>query len=399
MKTKKNISSSKSDELESKSLGSENENKKPSGIPRWLKIATVAIPLAATICAGIWTLSSVFMNQYTELQKSIEKERTQQATTRESEAEKNKQAAQLKLDTEKEATIRFQLQQRAQADAEKDEITLQKLKTEEQQARQAMLEKDINRQLEDLRVKEQTDKNTMQVQEDRDFAALITSVLSPAGKSEQMSSEAALATLMRYVSHSRYHGVIVAALATKTGRIKSLEEAQAWLRLTQAIQPTDFKLVASMNRLARRRVEDGAVQDFWIRYIPQAEEMPAHIFLEEQSLHSDAYASSSLLYNRIMLDIRQKFSDPFRRQLDRDSVLKKISEIQKTLGPSDSAGFEAYLFLMEQSGEKISEYNETHRDDPIKLDISGCYLRRSPSIDPQRHRVNLIYKNVFISER
>jgi hypothetical protein len=42
-----------------------------AGVPRWLKIAAVAIPVFATICAGIWTVSSVLMGQYVALQTSL----------------------------------------------------------------------------------------------------------------------------------------------------------------------------------------------------------------------------------------------------------------------------------------------------------------------------------------
>jgi len=221
------------------SSGSDHDDK--AGVPRWLKIAAVAIPVFATICAGFWTIST----WYVALQTSLEQEKTKQTASRAAEADSTKQAAEARFNAEKEVTRRQELLLTAEANARKDEKQLQQLKTEEEQARQTISTNEINRQV-------AADKTSAQIQDDAAFAALIAAVSSNVEKPDTPPRTVSLAALMRYANNSRYAEILAAALVAKSARIATLEEAQLCLRLAQAIKPLDFALVAKMNRFDER---------------------------------------------------------------------------------------------------------------------------------------------------
>jgi hypothetical protein len=360
------------------------DQEETSAVPRWLKIAAVAVPIVATICAGIWTLSSVLMSQYVTLQTTLENERTQQTRARAAEADSSKQTAELRLAAEKETARRIELQLNGEANARKDEIQLQRLRTEEQQARQSISENEINRQI-------AADKITAQIQDDGSFAALAAAISSNVEKTDGPPRAVSLAALMRYANNSRYADVLSAALVTQSARVAALEEAQLCMRLAQAIQPIDFELMVKINRLARRKVEEREIYEFWRRYTPHAEKMPPHDFLRFPADGSPV-DFDSFTYAGIQRDIDASFID---LQESPDTV-RNVVATKKSLKLPDPAVVEANEFLMAHTADVMMQYIDAYQGKPITLDVSGCYMWREPK---GGQAVKLIARNTFFENR
>jgi hypothetical protein len=313
---------------------------KSGGIPRWLKIAAVTIPLVATVCAGIWTVATVLLNQYA----AIEKERTD--------------AASLRLEAEKEAHNRVKLQVAAEANARKGALEIQKLQMEEQQARRAVSDNEMSRQA-------TQDRFAQQFQEDKDFGALIEVISAD----KERSAAVQLAGLTRYVNNLRYKDVLAAALVAKSSRIMSLDEAYLCLSLAAALQPREIDLIVKMNRNARTRVDERGLLEFWRDYITLHEQDPSISPVVFLDMHRTSPA-----YERIRRDLRDLFPPGTAPTLD---AIVRAVEKRKGFVPPDLTVAQANGFLMGQTADVIARYVKSHHSAP---DLSGCFLLGDPNL-------------------
>jgi hypothetical protein len=320
----------------------DREGEQSSGIPRWLKIVAVVVPLVATLCAGIWA----FMTWYSDLQKTREKERTQRL-------------------------------EQSQA-----ELRLQTLKTEEQNSRERMSRQEIAQREKELSFKAKAVEAANQIQEDRDVASSIANLLAPGGKGQ---SEFGLASLVRYAAMDRHRDIIITALSATFKRIRTVEEAQLTINLARAIKPENFDLIAGANRVAMRYIADNLIAEFWHSYAPHIKEMSPRAFLE-QLKHAGGpsglsfISSLSAFYNNLTSDIWNRSPLRATGSLATPWESEEITRILKGLPSPDMVVFEAYSFILKQSADMLVGFIEAHKNEPLQLDISGCYFLHDPNI-------------------
>lgn len=367
--------------LPEKTEETSNGEDRLGGIPRPLKIAAVVIPLIATVCAGIWAV----MTQYVELKKAVEKERTTQAQYQKEQAEQKVAEAKLKLDAEKEVTTRQQLQQQFIAasknqDAElqrsleelksrgqEAETALQRLKTEEQQTRERISKNEFDEK-----------QTAAELQEDQAVSAAISVVLAPDEKSD---ADAALGSLLRYVNKERHRSVIVAALSEKSSRIRSIEQAQLFMRVVRAVSPVDLDLIITANRIGRQHLAHQCLPLFWHVYADHYEEVAPDSFLNSsQGLPHCA----TLFYDDILREIYKRFPeiDPKkpRQSFGRKTIAERLPDILKETSSAAVEG-EAYSVITSGTGKLLYSLLESPPPNlPATVDISGCYLPASPMI-------------------
>ena len=401
---------------EHKDVGAEKENpdaekESSSSVPRGLKITAIVIPLVATFCGGVWTV----MTQYSDLQKALQKEVTQQERLKNERVEQAVAEEKVKLDQQREATTRLQLEQQfltasrgqeaqvresleqlknhgielqvQQSGAEKE---IQKLKTEEQESRERASSQEFAQKQKDIERAEQTAKMASQSNDDQAVASAIASIMALDQKTAE-GADAALALLLRYANADRYRSEAVAALETKASRLKSLEEAQLWLRVVRSINPPDFDLLVTSNRLARKQAERGAVAQFWALYADHTKEMPPDLYLRspDYSRQQPFVTVDSLPWKEISSEIQKAF--PENNRLTHEIVTQRLPQLLKAFS-SDSTLAQLYTLLMEETGSLLVAYIESTAPRQAALDISDCYLPRPITVNSD----SLIMKNLYI---
>jgi hypothetical protein len=305
--------------------------------------------LVATLCAGVWTV----LTQFSDLKKALAKEATQQE--------------QMKLDQEREKTTRAQLAQN-QSQAEN---ALQVLKTEEQQSRERVSHEEIEEKEAELKRAMQADKIASQARNDVSFATAIGSVVA---LDEKPDSDAGLASLLLYVNDDRYRPEIAAALTAKAGRLKTIEQAQLWLRVTKSIVPADPDLLVSANRTARGRAERSAVAEFWALYSDHIREMPPSTYLLEMiDRHTLPFVTPhSFAGEEIDHEISKYFPKGAPQTIE--TISKQLPNILKDVS-KDALSAQIYTLVMEQTGDLIVKYVDA-LPKSAHLDVSNCYLPR-----------------------
>jgi len=358
------------------------------GIPRPLQIVGVVFPLVATLCAGVWTVVWTVTSQNADLQKALAKEQTNQKKEVSRQEEERTKQMQARL---QEVTAKFGQEERSRI-AEKD---LQSLKTVEQQAKERISVQESKRQERDLEAKERENSAALQEKEDIAFAAAVAAVLAPANTPAAISTTSALATLQRYAAIDRHRQVLVAALLAKSDAIDTLEEAQLWTRLAEAISPMDFGLIADANRTARRHLAREVLGQFWYDFAVSS----APAFLVGNSdpgdvvryfLEKEWPRNPEFVHNIIRRDID-----------DRIHVARSHAEFTKRLPlpkdtSADAARAPVSSFVMRQTGDLLVRYIESDVQKPHRLDISECYLPSAPLRNPAS--LELIGDDLFIDE-
>jgi hypothetical protein len=345
------------------------QDEKSSGLPRWLKIAAVVVPLLATLSGGIWKIAE----WYKELQIKIETERTNQ------EKERTKQGAD-KLAMEKEVTARLQISTTQDITVQKLRTEEQQRRTEEQQSKERISKEEIAQRQQELILKKMGDE----ANRERLEGAEVTSNISKLSESPLIAQEG-LTRLVRYAANPLYRDFIVIALSERFKKIRTFQEAQLAIKLARAIKPEDFNLIAGANRVAMQYIMENFRAAFWHSCAPHIAEMDPMTFLEVTFKRGKPFVRSAVYFDiqKRFPDVRFGFSG-IPSGVNSEfwiAVRDALPGILKELRSPDMDVFEAYSLIVNESSGILVDFIEAHKDEPLQLDISDCYLSRYPEID------------------
>jgi hypothetical protein len=213
------------------------------------------------------------------------------------------------------------------------ELTLQKLRTEEQQTRERISRQEIAQREKELQWKTKNDEAVRRAHEIQQVAHHTSGLLGSPSESQQ-----SLASLIQYAKNPHYRDIIIIALSGKIRDITTFEEAQLAIKLARAIEPADFDLIAGANRVAYNKM----------RIVPLG--VPESILCEK------------------VVDVEEQ------RVVSPERSLQDVSQLK------DRFLLKIYSYIFRQSADMLVDFIEAHQDEPLLLDISGCRFCREPKI-------------------
>ena len=244
--------------------GGSESREEGRGVPKWLKIAAVAVPIAATVVGGGWT----FTTFYADMQERLAKNRLDLAKQESSQKEADKEREALRLAAESEQTARQEQQhQFLKLSGEQNarfQLDLQAQVTRQREAERKQAEAQAQIAVANAKEAEQRRNialDAAKLQLAQQVSALVAELASP---SPDKTSEAPLLALEPHAKDPALRPTILRGLEVRSAaRFKTLGEAVAATRLAQALMPDSFDIVASIGARAADLSRD-LIQVDWL---------------------------------------------------------------------------------------------------------------------------------------